>query len=75
MEKQQDITPDSLASKAFVVTMIGTALYIGVVFVFVIGGNKDIQTSQPGHDPHGEHAAQAVHAAQAEHAHREPGHD
>jgi hypothetical protein len=35
-----DITPDSLASKTFLITVVGAILYIGVVFAFVIGGNR-----------------------------------
>jgi hypothetical protein len=32
--------PDKLAQKTFLITVIGALLYIGVVFAFVIGGNK-----------------------------------
>jgi hypothetical protein len=35
-----DVNPDALASKTFVVTMLGAILYITVVFVFVIFGNR-----------------------------------
>jgi hypothetical protein len=42
---KQDITPDSLAKKTFFVTVVGAILYITVVFVFVIGGNKDIDNN------------------------------
>jgi hypothetical protein len=35
-----NITPDSLASKTFLLTVVGALLYIGVVFAFVIGGNR-----------------------------------
>ena len=34
------ISPDSLASKTFLITVVGALLYIGVVFAFVIGGNR-----------------------------------
>jgi hypothetical protein len=37
---KQDVNPDALASKAFIVTMMGAILYITVVFVFVIFGNR-----------------------------------
>lgn len=33
-------SPDSLAEKTFFITVVGAVLYIAVVFVFVIGGNK-----------------------------------
>jgi hypothetical protein len=36
------INPDSLASKAFLITLIGAVLYFATVFVFVIGGNNDL---------------------------------
>ena len=35
----QNVNPDALASKTFVVTMLGAILYIVVVFSFVIAGN------------------------------------
>ncbi len=31
-----DQGPDELAKKAFVYTMVGTAIYIGVVFAFIL---------------------------------------
>jgi hypothetical protein len=34
------ISPDVLASKTFLITVVGALLYIGVVFAFVIGGNR-----------------------------------
>jgi len=34
------ITPDSLAKKAFLLTICGLTLYVSVVFIFVIGGNR-----------------------------------
>ena len=33
-------SPDKLAQKTFLITVVGALLYITVVFVFVIGGNK-----------------------------------
>jgi hypothetical protein len=48
---KQDITPDSLAKKTFLITFFGAILYIVVVFVFVIGGNKDIDNSASGVTP------------------------
>ena len=42
------ISPDSLASKAFLITFIGAVLYFTTVFVFVIGGNGELgQAPQP----------------------------
>lgn len=35
----QNVNPDALASKTFIVTVVGAILYIAVVFAFVIGGN------------------------------------
>lgn len=40
-----DISPDSLASKTFFISMIGALLYVAVVFAFVIGGNRTIEKS------------------------------
>jgi len=37
---KQDNNPDSLAAKTFLITTIGALLYIAVVFIFVIGGNR-----------------------------------
>jgi hypothetical protein len=39
---KKDITPDpdALARKTFLMTIIGALLYITVVFVFVISGNR-----------------------------------
>ena len=58
----KDITPDSLAKKAFIFTMLGALLYISVVFIFVIGGNKKLDA---------DHAAQtpAAHATSQEAVH------
>ena len=39
MAKKEN-SPDSLAQKTFFITIVGAVLYIAVVFVFVIGGNK-----------------------------------
>ena len=39
MAKKEN-SPDSLAQKTFFITIVGALLYIVVVFVFVIGGNK-----------------------------------
>lgn len=73
---KQDITPDSLAKKAFLITMLGAILYITVVFVFVIGGNKDIDNSAGGvtpmmftghSDPVRALPAHAAHGADAHH--------
>jgi len=36
------ISPESLASKAFLITFIGAVLYFSTVYVFVIGGNDDL---------------------------------
>jgi hypothetical protein len=33
-------TPDALARKTFLITVVGALLYITVVFTFVIGGNR-----------------------------------
>ena len=37
---KQNVDPDALASKTFIVTMLGAVLYIAVVFIFVIAGNE-----------------------------------
>ncbi|HKU41046.1 MAG TPA: hypothetical protein VJR89_22945 [Polyangiales bacterium] len=37
---QKENSPDDLAKKTFLITVIGALLYIGVVFAFVIGGNR-----------------------------------
>jgi hypothetical protein len=39
MAKKEN-SPDDLAEKTFFITVVGAVLYITVVFVFVIGGNK-----------------------------------
>lgn len=39
MAKKEN-SPDALAEKTFFITVIGAILYIAVVFIFVIGGNK-----------------------------------
>jgi hypothetical protein len=31
-----DDSPDQMAKKVFVVTMIGTVLYVGTVFIFIL---------------------------------------
>lgn len=36
-----DVNPDALASKTFLVTVVGALLYITVVFLFVIQGNRE----------------------------------
>jgi hypothetical protein len=33
-------SPDKLAEKTFLITVVGALLYITVVFAFVIGGNR-----------------------------------
>jgi hypothetical protein len=43
---KQDVNPDALASKTFVVTIVGAILYITVVFVFVIAGNRRDEEEQ-----------------------------
>jgi hypothetical protein len=35
----ENVQPDSLASKAFLITFIGAVLYFTTVFVFVINGD------------------------------------
>ena len=56
---KQDVSPDALASKTFIVTMLGAILYIAVVFAFVIFGNRrdeeaarQLQQSAPQVQPH-----------------------
>jgi hypothetical protein len=39
-----NVNPDALASKTFIVTVLGAILYISVVFAFVIARNA----SEPG---------------------------
>lgn len=39
MAKKEN-SPDSLAQKTFLITVVGALLYITVVFTFVIGGNR-----------------------------------
>jgi hypothetical protein len=36
---KQNVDPDALAGKTFLVTMLGAILYIAVVFIFVIANN------------------------------------
>jgi hypothetical protein len=55
----KDITPDSLATKTFAVTILGALLYIAVVFVFVIGGNRREEKDNP--PEHYEHPGAQVH--------------
>jgi hypothetical protein len=50
----QEIKPDSLAKKAFIITMLGAILYIGVVFGFVIGGNQRDAANRPAEIVHSE---------------------
>ena len=47
----QNVNPDALASKTFIVTVVGAILYIAVVFAFVIAGNAQEPGGQnePGH--------------------------
>jgi len=56
---KQDVNPDALASKTFIVTMLGAILYITVVFVFVIFGNRrDEEARQQQLPPAGQHQVQ-----------------
>jgi len=43
---KQNVDPDALASKTFIVTVLGAILYIAVVFIFVIAGNEK-STGEP----------------------------
>lgn len=60
---KQDNNPDSLATKTFVVTMLGALLYIAVVFVFIIAGNRREEAQMKPSDY--ERAAAPVHGAHA----------
>jgi hypothetical protein len=40
------ISPERLASKAFLITFVGAVLYFTTVFVFVIGGNNDLHQAE-----------------------------
>jgi hypothetical protein len=45
---KKDINPDALAKKTFLMTVVGAVLYITVVFMFVIFGNRrEEQQAQP----------------------------
>ncbi len=44
---KQDISPDSLAQKTFVVMLLGAFIYITVVFTFIIGGNRQEESAEP----------------------------
>lgn len=57
---KQNVDPDALASKTFIVTILGAILYIAVVFIFVIAGNEK-STGEGAEDAA---AAAAAHAAQ-----------
>jgi ABC-type cobalt transport system substrate-binding protein len=46
------VDPDSFASKAFSLTMLIAALYITVVFIFIVGGNR--QEEAAGKDSNGQ---------------------
>jgi hypothetical protein len=56
---KQDTTPDSLAKKTFLITIVGAVLYITVVFAFVIGGNRREEAQEreqaAGQQPSAEH--------------------
>lgn len=44
------ISPESLASKAFVITFVGAVLYFATVFVFVISGNDSLHQTEQASD-------------------------
>jgi hypothetical protein len=46
MADGQQPNPDSEARKWFVIAMVCSVLYVGVVFAFVINGNLDSEHSQ-----------------------------
>ncbi len=54
-----NITPESLAAKTFAVTILAAVLYISVVFMFVIGGNRREEAHMKPSDY--EHAGAPVH--------------
>jgi hypothetical protein len=58
-----DISPDSLAKKTFLVTILGAILYISVVFAFIIGGNRREEKDNPPENY--EHPAAQVHGVHA----------
>jgi hypothetical protein len=46
-----DVSPDNLARKTFLMTVVGALLYIAVVFTFVIQGNRrEEQQANPPQD-------------------------
>jgi hypothetical protein len=42
----KETNPDSLAKKTFAITMVGVLLYVTIVFIFVIGGNRREEAKQ-----------------------------
>lgn len=46
---KQNVDPDALAAKTFLVTILGALLYIAVVFIFVIANNA--KTTGDPNDP------------------------
>lgn len=65
MEEKKEISPDSLATKTFAVTILGAILYIGVVLVFVIGGNRAEEKTNPPENY--EHPGAQVHGVPGAH--------
>jgi hypothetical protein len=55
---KQNVDPDALAAKTFLVTMLGAILYIAVVFIFVIANNAKTTGEPADQEP----TAAAVHA-------------
>ena len=49
---RQHIDPDALASKTFLVTILGAILYIAVVFIFVIANNDQTTGDPSSPEPH-----------------------
>lgn len=48
---KQNVDPDALASKTFLVTILGAILYIAVVFIFVIANNAKTTGDPEDQDP------------------------
>lgn len=59
---KQKVDPDALASKTFVVTILGALLYIAVVFIFVIANNAKTTGDPNDLDPSDTTAAAEGHA-------------
>jgi hypothetical protein len=47
MADNNKVTPDGLATKLFLITIIGAFTYMTVVYSYVIGGNRRMERETP----------------------------